>query len=428
MTSADDIARTILHEQAARGERVVAWGRGVLWTGIGAILIVGLSGLELALGRRVTLGLGAGLALLGGLSFVYASRLSLTSWNRNLGLVTVIADVGLLSLLPIYLLTRNPLLVPVELLGASPNLLMMVFGLATVGLRHDPRAILVATLWTVSLCIAGAVYAALHGHAEQLAPAIRLGMRPELWCVRAMLMALTGLIIFVSARNARTMVHRTSTVTAERTHIMRVFGRFVAPEIRDAIVEGESPAELRQVTVLFTDLRDYTSLSEKIPPTELMALLNRHFSVLVPVVHRHGGTVNKFVGDALMATFGAPARLEAHAAAAVRAAVEMVAAMAALGAELRAEGRPELRIGVGVATGPVVVGNLGDPERAEYAVIGDTVNVAARLEGLNKERGTQILVNQATAEQAAGAVPLEELAPARVKGKEAELRIFTTRS
>jgi adenylate cyclase len=101
----------------------------------------------------------------------------------------------------------------------------------------------------------------------------------------------------------------------------------------------------------------------------------------------------------------------------------MIEAMGKLGAALRAEGKPDLRMGIGIATGPVVLGNLGDPERAEYAVLGDTVNLAARLEGLNKERETQILVSERTA--ATSALPLTELPKARVKGKEGELRIFT---
>jgi class 3 adenylate cyclase len=418
----DEIAERILHDESARGERVVAWGRGALWVFIAAILVVGLSGLEPGLGRGLTVVLGLAFGAGGVASLLYASWLTPARWRPSFGWATSGLDIAALSLLPILLAGRSEDLIAGELVGGSPNLLFQIFGLVAVHLRRDTRVTVIATVWVVGLCLFAAVYATGHPLPRAFPEGLRF-MIPQLWCVRALIVGLMGLVLAVSARNARGMVRRASSAMAERSHVMRVFGRYVAPEIRDAVVGGERPAELREVTVLFTDLRDYTSLSERIDPTELIALLNRHFAVLVPIVHEHGGTVNKFVGDALMATFGAPARLEQHAAAAVRAAIQMTEAMARLATELRAEGKPELRMGIGIATGPVVVGNLGDPARSEYAVLGDTVNLAARLEGLNKERDTQILVSERTA--ATSALPLTELPKAKVKGKQAELRVFS---
>jgi adenylate cyclase len=221
------------------------------------------------------------------------------------------------------------------------------------------------------------------------------------------------------------MVERAGSEMAERTRVMHLFGRYVAPEVRDEVVRGEAVAEVRECTVLFTDLRDFTSLAERVTPRELLDLLNAHFAELIPIVHRHGGTVNKFVGDALMATFGAPIRMGDHAAAAVRAGVEMLKATDAMNERLRAGGRVELMMGVGIATGPVVVGNLGALERQEYAVLGDTVNTAARMESANKETGTRILMSEATAAAVGAAVALKPLGALKVKGKTGPLAVFT---
>jgi adenylate cyclase len=142
-------------------------------------------------------------------------------------------------------------------------------------------------------------------------------------------------------------------------------------------------------------------------------------------VHAHGGTVNKFIGDAIMATFGAPVPLADHAERAVRAAVEMLEGMERLNTGFRERGLPELRMGVGVSTGPVVLGTLGTAQRVEYAVIGDTVNTASRLEGLNKELGTEVLLSASTRQALGPAFPVKALGEVPVKGKAQPVPVFT---
>lgn len=160
----------------------------------------------------------------------------------------------------------------------------------------------------------------------------------------------------------------------------------------------------------------------------MLGLLNAHFQAMVPIVHRHGGTVNTFVGDALMATFGAPLAQPDHALRATTVALEMLTATDVLNARLAAAGRHRLQVGIGVATGSVVVGTLGAEERSEYAVIGDTVNTAARLESLNKELGTRLLLSEATARAVGAAFPLRPAGSAKVKGKAEPLNVFTAGS
>jgi adenylate cyclase len=157
-----------------------------------------------------------------------------------------------------------------------------------------------------------------------------------------------------------------------------------------------SDGEERVITVLFADIRSFSSYSQHHPARGVITLLNRYFALVVPIIEKHGGTVNQFMGDGIMALFGAPGRGDNHAAAAIRAALEMVQIVhqhEKTWAELDA---PAFRIGIGIHTGPVIVGTLGSPERLTYTAIGDTVNAAARIEPENKTFKTEILLSDAT--------------------------------
>jgi adenylate cyclase len=154
--------------------------------------------------------------------------------------------------------------------------------------------------------------------------------------------------------------------------------------------------EERVVTVLFADVRSFSQFSQQQPARNVVALLNRYFTAVVPVLERHGGTVNQFLGDGIMVLFGAPSPNEDHAAAAVRAAVDMVRRVHELRATWEELGCPGFRIGVGIHTGPVIVGSVGSPRRLTYTAIGDTVNAAARIEPENKTFKSEILISAAT--------------------------------
>ncbi|RQO82724.1 adenylate/guanylate cyclase domain-containing protein [Acidovorax sp. FJL06] len=183
--------------------------------------------------------------------------------------------------------------------------------------------------------------------------------------------------------------------------------------------------EAREVTLMFTDLAHFTTLSERLSAEQTVEVLTGYFNAMTPIVHATGGTVDKFIGDAVMAFWGAPLSDPQHAENAVRAAIAMQQAMQALVADLAARGLPPIHMRIGLHTGRVVVGNVGSEQRFSYTAIGDAVNLAARLEGANKAFGTGILLSAATAAQLPPTVALRALDDVIVKGKTEPVRVFT---
>jgi adenylate cyclase len=186
--------------------------------------------------------------------------------------------------------------------------------------------------------------------------------------------------------------------------------------------------EEREITVLFADIRNFTDFSEKHTPHEVVALLNAYFGEVVPAIEAEGGTLTTYMGDGVMVLFGAPAWQPDHALRAVRAAVAMVGAVHGRRVQWARLGLADLRIGVGVHTGKVVVGAIGSPGRLDYTAIGDAVNTAARIEAENKRQGTEILISAATYAALPDApraeLGLGEPRPAAVKGKEVVLTLY----
>jgi adenylate cyclase len=185
--------------------------------------------------------------------------------------------------------------------------------------------------------------------------------------------------------------------------------------------------QLVDCSILFSDIRGFTALSEQLQPQALITLLNRYMSRMVEVVVAQGGVVNKFGGDSLLAVFGTPLNPAAdHAAAAIRTALQMQKVLKAFNEEQIQSGGPVLQIGIGIASGPAVAGNVGGEGRIEYTVIGDTVNLASRLQDLTKELGRDLLVNALAVEQATRSISLaaEPLAPVSVRGKAENVKIY----
>ena len=183
--------------------------------------------------------------------------------------------------------------------------------------------------------------------------------------------------------------------------IERIFGRYVSPKIRDFLLESSPHQQLGglegEASVLFFDTRDSVGRAEKRSPTEVLQDLNDLFRVVVPVIDRHQGLLYGYRGDGFLAVFGAPFPLDNHAQAATEAAIEIVQSVHGLNrARSQSSSAPIWRVGCGVHSGPLVYGNLGVADRSEFTVVGDTVNLAARLEGLNKEPKSEVVVSQAT--------------------------------
>lgn len=202
-------------------------------------------------------------------------------------------------------------------------------------------------------------------------------------------------------------------------------GRYFSPLVASAIEktgDGMSVALQREVTVLFSDLRDFTTLAERLDTPEIVTLLNDYFEHMVGVVFEHGGTLDKYIGDGLMIYFGAPVAQEDHAARAVRCALAMQQSLVTYNSSHPA--RAPLRMGIGIHTGTAVVGSIGASHRREYTAIGDTVNLAARIEQLCKPHQETILLSLDTKRLAGEAVKFREVTECTVKGRTASVQVF----
>lgn len=197
--------------------------------------------------------------------------------------------------------------------------------------------------------------------------------------------------------------------------------------------EGLRRGRAQEVTILFADIRGFTTFSETHSPEQVVALLNAYFSVIIPLIETHSGVVNQYMGDGIMVIFNAPDAVPEHARQAVRAAVALVRGVRDRSAQWTAMGLPDLRVGVGIHTGNAVAGLLGAPRRLTFSAIGDTTNTAARIEGLNKERGTEILISGTTWQQVRDAPTdpavhiIREEEPARLRGRAAPLPLYSVR-
>jgi adenylate cyclase len=210
--------------------------------------------------------------------------------------------------------------------------------------------------------------------------------------------------------------------------LANLFGTYVPPELVDEMVKDPDSysmkAASKELTVMFCDMRGFTRMSERMEPTQLQELLNSVFSRLTGLIRSNRGTIDKYMGDCVMAFWGAPVETPNHAALATKCAMEMSGAMRRINEEHRAKGLPEIGVGIGLNTGTMCVGDMGSDIRRSYTVIGDAVNLGSRLEGLSKAYGVEI-VGSETARKAASEFAWQELDRVRVKGKEQAVGIFT---
>ena len=206
----------------------------------------------------------------------------------------------------------------------------------------------------------------------------------------------------------------------EKRFLRRSFGSYVSPEVLKEILAGRIRPGLgglrKHVCVLFSDIRGFTARSEGMAPESVIALLNEYFSAMTASVHRHGGTVDKFIGDGMMALFGVPQTLASPERAALQAAQEMLARLEEVNQVLCQRGFEPIRIGIGIHAGEAVVGHVGSDTRHEYTAIGDVVNVASRLEGLTKEAGYPIVCSATVAAAVEGEFHLVDLGELSLKG------------
>ena len=235
---------------------------------------------------------------------------------------------------------------------------------------------------------------------------------------------LLGLLLSVGAAEGLLFWER----ERQARFIRQAFGAYLSPDLVAKLAANPEllklGGETRAISVLFSDIRSFTTLSESLDPEALVSLLNRYFTPVTRRIQAEGGYIDKFIGDAVMALFNAPVALPDHPDAACRAAWGMLRALEAFNREQRATGGPELHIGIGIHTGEAVVGNMGAEERLNYTALGDSVNVASRLEGLTKEYGRTILITGETHDRLQGGWATTFLGNVAVKGRDEPVRLF----
>jgi adenylate cyclase len=248
-----------------------------------------------------------------------------------------------------------------------------------------------------------------------------------LWSSFGLVVPLASLLAYTLIAAMLQITYRFFVEQRNKRHLSQMFGQYIPPSLVEDLDEtGEEislEGETREMSVLFSDVRGFTTISEGLEATELTRMMNEFLTPFTYAIQAHRGTIDKYMGDAVMAFWGAPLPDAEHARHALLAAFDMVDAVAALDKPFQARGWPAIRVGVGIASGDMNVGNMGSEFRIAYTVMGDTVNLGSRLEGLTKQYGVDIIVSARTAEL----VPeftFRELDLVRVKGKNEPVAIF----
>jgi adenylate cyclase len=223
-------------------------------------------------------------------------------------------------------------------------------------------------------------------------------------------------------------VYRYVVEEREKKKIRGAFQYYLTASVINEMLKDPTKLKLggdkKDLTVLFSDIRGFTTVSEKLTPEELVHLLNEYLTAMTDIVFKYDGLLDKYMGDAIMAVYGAPLDQPDHPLRACRTALDMINALRKLQEKWAAEGRPQLNIGVGINTGEMVVGNMGSQMRFDYTVMGDSVNLGSRLEGINKEYGTNIVISEFTYDKVKDNLLCRELDSVRVKGKKRPVKIY----
>ncbi len=282
-------------------------------------------------------------------------------------------------------------------------------------------------LMGVVLAIALPLLSPLKGSLVSLAAlAIAAGLNLAVW-QGGQILPIAAILLLIVALFVLNMSYGFFVEARAKRQITGLFGQYVPPELVDEMSENPEnftmEGESREMTVLFSDVRGFTTISEGLDPKELSKLMNDYMTPMTRIIHHQRGTIDKYIGDAIMAFWGAPLRDPDHARHAVLAALEMQAVLARLRPQFIARGWPEIRIGVGVNSGVMSVGNMGSEFRMAYTVMGDSVNLGSRLEGITKQYGVGIIVGETTREKVPE-ILFRELDRVRVKGKDEPVAIY----
>jgi adenylate cyclase len=310
----------------------------------------------------------------------------------------------------------------------------LIVGLLDGGLISKPDYALgyeIIVLVSAGLVLALALPLLSAGRAVALSAGVVagvVGLNFWLYLGHGLVLPLASTLVMAVFAFALNMSYGYLVESRSKRELAQLFGTYVPPELVDEMVKHPDrysmTATTRELTVMFCDMRGFTQLSETMEPTQLQALLNTVFSRLTTVIRNHRGTIDKYMGDCVMAFWGAPVHTPNHATLAVQAAQGMVAAIEQVNREHAREGLPAIGVGIGINTGAMCVGDMGSTLRRSYTVVGDAVNLGARLEGLSRLYGSDIIVSETTQIQATQ-FRWQELDRVRVKGKASAVTIFT---
>lgn len=310
----------------------------------------------------------------------------------------------------------------------------LITGMLDGAVKHHPSYVLGADV--VLMVLAGGVMVFLLPLLSPLRAAIAavvvvlflLSVNLAFWHLGHLVLPLATSLLLVAILYAFNMSWGYFVESRSKRQFTELFGQYVPPELVDEMARNPESYSMdgrkAELTVLFSDVRGFTTISEGLQPDQLAALMNEYLGAMTEVVQRHRGTLDKYIGDLIMAFWGAPVEDRNHARHAVETAIEMQVALIELNKNLLAKGWPDLKIGVGINTGTMTVGDMGSPVRKAYTVMGDAVNLGSRLEGITKEYGVGIIVGEGTRELVKKEVVFRELDRVRVKGKDEPVGIY----
>lgn len=357
-----------------------------------------------------------------------------TAWGGNLLLMAFYAGLALLvyglSVKSDRTLLRSSLVVPFM---DVPFLFMLHF--TALAVRSNPQAVVgyglglflvVIMLSALTLDRWYVMAATLLSLASIITLQSEIQASPAEYINAALLVVVVAILCLYARRRRVDLVANVSDEKLRRERL----GRYFSPQVA-ADIEGEVSSldvgRKCEITVLFTDIRDFTATSEHMDANDVLKMLREYHESMVDCIFANGGTLDKFIGDGIMAYFGAPIPQADHAERAVRCALAMRTALAQLNERRVRRGDPPMKVGMGIHSGLAVIGNIGSPQRQEYTAIGDTVNVASRIEGLTKLCGEDILISEETRKQVGNRMTFDDGVNFNIKGKTEPIRVFCSK-